>query len=53
MVLISFAASFLVSVWPLLAGVSSGMKTILLTVIISLGAAVLFPIKIEETEAQA
>lgn len=53
LVLISFAASFLVSVWPLLAGISSGMKTILLTVIISLGAAVLFPIKIEETEAQA
>ena len=48
LVLTSFAASFLVSRWTLLAGISSGMKTILLTVVIALAAAVLFPVKSEE-----
>ena len=45
LVLISFAASFLASRWSLLAGVSSGVKTILLTVVIALTAAVLFPVR--------
>lgn len=45
LVLLSFAASFAVSHWALLAGISSGIKTIFLTVAISLGAAVLFPVK--------
>lgn len=45
LVLLSFAASFLVSRWTLLAGISSGIKTILLTVVISLAAAILFPVK--------
>lgn len=49
LVLLSFAASFLAGRWPLLAAVSPGIKTILLTVAISLGAAVLFPVK-EVTE---
>lgn len=53
LVLISFAASFGASVLPMLAGISSGMKTILLTVIIALGAAVLFPVEEEEKEGAA
>lgn len=54
LVLLSFAASFIASRWTLLAGISSGVKTILLTVVISLAAAVLFPVKNGgETEAEA
>lgn len=48
LVLLSFAASFIANRWTLLAGMSSGIKTILLTVAISLGAAILFPVKDEE-----
>ena len=48
----SFAASFVAGSWSLLAGVSSGAKTIALTVAISLAAALLFPVKDGE-EAQA
>ena len=48
LVLLSFAASFIANRWTLLAGMSSGTKTILLTVAISLGAAILFPVKDEE-----
>lgn len=44
LVLISFALSFLADRWQLLAGISSGIKTILLTVLISLTASILFPI---------
>ena len=44
LVLLSFAASFIASRWTLLAGISSGVKTILLTVVISLAAAILFPV---------
>lgn len=47
LVLLSFGASYAVSHWALLAGISSGIKTIFLTVAISLGAAVLFPVKEE------
>ena len=47
-VLLSFTASFVSSRWALLAGISSGVKTIILTVVIALGAAVLFPIQDEE-----
>lgn len=53
LVLISFAASYGASVLPMLAGVSSGMKTILLTVIIALTAAVLFPVEDEKKEERA
>jgi len=42
-VALSFAASFISSRWQLLAGISSGVRTIMLTVVISLAAAVLFP----------
>ena len=48
LVLLSFAASSIASRWALLAGMSSGIKTILLTVVISLGAAILFPVKDED-----
>ena len=44
LVLLSFAASFLASRWGLLAAVSSGVKTIVLTVAIALAAAILFPV---------
>ena len=50
LVLLSFAASFLASAWPVLAGVSPGVRTIVLTVVISLAAAVLFPVGDEEQE---
>ena len=50
LVLLSFAASLLASVWPVLAGVSPGVRTIVLTVVISLAAAVLFPVGDEEQE---
>jgi len=49
LVLLSFAASWAAASLPALAAVSSGMKTIVLTVAISLGAAVLFPVA-EEAE---
>lgn len=52
LVLLSFAASFLVSRWTLLAGISSVIKTILLTVVISLAAAILFPVKNPGEEEQ-
>lgn len=45
LVILSFAASLAAARWSLLAGISSGIKTILLTVVISLLAAVLFPLK--------
>ena len=49
LVLLSFAASWAAASLPVLAAVSSGVKTIVLTVAISLGAAVLFPVA-EEAE---
>ena len=49
LVLLSFAASWSAASLPALAAVSSGVKTIVLTVAISLGAAVLFPVA-EEAE---
>lgn len=52
LVLLSFAASFALANWPLLAGVSPGVKTILLTVALSLGAAVLFPVREDEEGGQ-
>lgn len=53
LVLLSFAASFAASRWALMAGLSSGVKTILLTVVISLGAAILFPVRDEKDEEEA
>lgn len=51
LVLGSFALSFIAAEWSLLAALSDGTRTILLTVLISVLAAVLFPIK-EEEEAE-
>lgn len=48
-----FAASYAVSKMPLLAGVSTGTKTIVLTVVIASAAALLFPVKDEDEEAEA
>ena len=45
LVIISFAASWAFNALPAFDGISSGMKIILLTVAISLGAALLFPVK--------
>ena len=50
LVAVSFAASFIANRWALLSGVSSGIKTIALTVVISLAAALLFPVKDSEKE---
>lgn len=47
-VVISFACSFAFNKMSMFAGISSGVKIIILTVIISLGAAVLFPVKDEK-----
>lgn len=51
LVLLSFAASWAAGSLPLLSGVSSGVRTIVLTVAISLGAAVCFPVRDEEEAA--
>ena len=47
---ISFAASFLCSVLPGISAMSDGTRTIVLTVVISAAAAVLFPVKDQLTE---
>ena len=48
LVAVSFAASWAFSALPGFDGISSGLKIILLTVAISLGAALLFPVEGEE-----
>lgn len=50
-VLISMTASFGFSKLPLVSGLSSGTRTILLTILIAGGAAILFPVKEEENHA--
>ncbi len=47
-VAVSMAASFLFSVIPLLSGVTSGFKVIILTVLIAGGAAYFFPVEDEQ-----
>lgn len=51
LVIVSFAVSYIAYHLPALAGISSGTKTIILTVAISAAAAVLFPHK-EETQEE-
>ena len=51
-VLLGFLLSFLFSRIPVLSGISEGTRTIILTVLIAGGAALLFPVK-EEEEAAA
>ena len=48
-VVLSMLGSYLFARVPVLVGISTGMRVILLTVVISLGAALLFPVK-EEAE---
>ena len=50
LIMISFIASFIFNKAAIFAGISSGIKIIILTVIISLAAALLFPVKSEATE---
>lgn len=52
LICVCFAASFAAAKLPVLAGISSGTKTILLTVILAAGAAILFPKKEEEEAAE-
>ncbi len=47
-VLVSFAASYVANAWEVLAVMSSGTRTIILTVVISAIAAILAPVKEEE-----
>jgi predicted branched-subunit amino acid permease len=49
-VLISFAASYAANSLPVISNLSSGTRTIILTVIISAVAALLFPVKQDERE---
>ena len=51
LVAVSFAASYAFNAIAWFDGISSGMKIILLTVVISLGAALLFPVKEDGHEA--
>lgn len=51
LVAVSFAASYLVETLPLFAALSAGARIILLTVTLSLAAAILFPVKEEEYAA--
>ena len=46
--MVSFIASFIFNKAAVFAGISSGIKIIILTVIISLAAALLFPVKGEK-----
>lgn len=50
LVLISFAASFAFMKIPMFDFISEGIKIIILTVVISLGAALIFPVKEEESD---
>ena len=50
LILISFALSFLFDRLPMLDFLSEGVRIILLTVVISLGAALLFPLKAPKQE---
>ena len=50
LVAVSFAASYAFSALDLFAKISSGMKIIILTVVISLGAALIFPVGQEDSD---
>ncbi|MBR4973349.1 MAG: AzlC family ABC transporter permease [Clostridia bacterium] len=51
LILISAAASLLFAKLPFISGLSEGLRIIILTVIISLGAAFLFPVKEDKIDA--
>ena len=48
LVALSFLLSWLLSAIPAFAAISSGFQIIILTVVLSLGAAILFPVKEED-----
>ncbi len=50
LILLSFLTSYILNTVTLFDGISSGIKTIVLTVVISLSAAILFPVKEQEAE---
>ena len=52
LVVFSFAASYAFNALSCFDAISSGMKIIILTVVISLGAALLFPVKLEGDDGQ-
>lgn len=51
LIITAMGLSFLFAVLPVLSGLSSGIRTIILTILISGGAAVLFPVKEEKDGA--
>ncbi len=51
LILVSMTASLLFAKLPFLSGISEGLRIIILTVIISLGAAFLFPVKEDKSNA--
>ena len=51
LIALSFAASFFFTKLEIFSGISSGIKILILTAVISLAAALLFPIKEEEKDA--
>lgn len=53
LIAISFGLSFVVNKWSVFDSISSGMKTILLTVLIAGTAAILFPVKEQEDDHEA
>jgi len=52
LIVICFAASWCASYMPVISDISSGTRTIILTVLISAGAAILFPRKSEEEDVK-
>ena len=52
MIVVSFVLSYLTSIFPITASLSSGTRTIILTVVISVVTSLLFPIKEDEEEAK-
>ena len=52
LIVISFIASFIFNKAAIFSGISSGIKIIILTVIISLAAAIIFPVKPERNEEE-
>ena len=47
-IIVSFVFSYIFNTLPVFDGISSGIKIMILTIIIALGAAILFPVKEEE-----
>ena len=52
-VIIAFIISYLCGIWSVTAALSSGSRTILITIVIAAAAAILFPVKDEEGEDHA